>query len=235
VGHRGKVAEREGARELRAEAWTLNEIAAELGVSRSSVSTWVRDVAFDEETRAARAGANRNRGARSRGPNKLAQRRIDEIAALAAEGRQRIGRLSERDLLIAGVALYAGEGAKTDGTVALANSDPRMVALFCRWLRRFFDIDEHRLGVFLYLHEGLDLDAACEYWAVVTGIPRSQFGKPYRATPDPSIRRSKHPMGCPRVSYTCSRTHRGVMGLVRALLSSELPSGVAQLAVAADC
>jgi hypothetical protein len=36
MGYRGKVAERERARELRAQAWTLKEIASELGVSRSS-------------------------------------------------------------------------------------------------------------------------------------------------------------------------------------------------------
>lgn len=63
MGNRGKIAEQERARELRAQAWTLNEIVAELGVSKSSVSLWVRGVAFDEAVRALRAGANRNRGA----------------------------------------------------------------------------------------------------------------------------------------------------------------------------
>ena len=45
MGYGGKVTERERrARELRAEAWTLSEIASELGVSKSSVSVSVRDV-----------------------------------------------------------------------------------------------------------------------------------------------------------------------------------------------
>jgi transcriptional regulator with XRE-family HTH domain len=235
VGNRGKVIEQERARELRAQAWTLNEIAAELAVSKSSVSLWARGVAFDEAARARRAGANRNLGARQRGPNALARRRQDEIDCLLAEGRETIGRLSDRELLVAGVALYAGEGGKTDGVVNFANCDPRMIGLFCRWFRHFFEPDESRLRLFLYLHQGLDLDGASDYWSALTCIPRSQFGKAYRAAPDPSIRRSKHPMGCPRVSYSCSRTHRAVMGLVGALLSSDFPSGVAQLAAATDC
>jgi hypothetical protein len=37
---------------------------------------------------------------------------LAEIDRLLAEGRARIGRLSEREFLIAGVALYAGEGSK---------------------------------------------------------------------------------------------------------------------------
>jgi hypothetical protein len=144
-----------------------------------------------------------------------------EIDSLLRAGRERIGRLSDRDLLIAGTALYAGEGSKRDGSAKLANTDPRMVALFLAWLRRFFDVDESRLRVRLYLHQGLDLDVAIDFWSQLTAIPISQFGKPYRAVPDPSIRRSKHPLGCPGVSYGCSRTHRSIMGLVHALLECE--------------
>jgi hypothetical protein len=35
-----------------------------------------------------------------------------------------------------------------------------MVRFFCAWLRRHFAIDERRLRIRVYLHQGLDLDAA---------------------------------------------------------------------------
>jgi len=219
VGYRGKVAEQERARALRAQAWTLNEIAAELGVSKSSVSLWVRDVPFDEAARSARAGANRNRGAQSRRPSRLRVEKEAEIARLRAEGCERIGRLSERDLLVAGTALYAGEGAKGDGDVVFANSDVRMVILFMRFLRTFFEIDERRLRARVYLHEGLDLDAATAFWSTATAIPQSQFRKPYRAVPDSSIRRAKHVHGCVYVRYSCATTHRAIAGLIAGLLA----------------
>ena len=117
------------------------------------------------------------------------------------------------------MALYAGEGTKRDGALRFANRDPRMIFFYYCWLRRFFEIDESRLRVRLYLHEGLDLAASVAYWSALTAIPASQFGKPYRAVPDPSIRRAKHVHGCVTVSYSCSATHRCVMGLVNALLS----------------
>ena len=216
MGYRGKTDEHERARTLRAQSWTLQEIADELGVAKSSVSLWVRDVEFVPRPR--QPGAHRK-------PHPWIARKEAEIEGTAAEGRARIGRMSERDLLIAVTALYAGEGSKTPGEVRFANSDPRMIALFCVWLRHFFEIDEHRLRLRLYLHAGLDLDAANRFWSDLTGIPLSQFRKPYRAVPDPSIRRSKHPLGCPSVGYTCTRTHRKVMGLVAALLSSEALPG----------
>ena len=210
MGYRGKLKEREQARRLRATGLPLADIAARLGVSKSSVSLWVRGVAVDPRPRSTRG--------RSRVPNALQRRKQAEIAHLLDEGRDRVGRLSEREFLVAGIALYAGEGSKRDREVRFVNSDPRMVAFFCSWLRRFFEIDESRLRVRLYLHEGLDLAATTAHWSEVTGIPESQFRKPYRAVADPSIRLTKHVHGCVSIGYSCSATHRGIMGLVGALL-----------------
>jgi hypothetical protein len=217
MGYRGKLAEQQQARQLRRTGLPLAEIAAHLGVAKSSVSLWVRDVEFSPLARPPRG--------RRRDPNALQRRKRAEINRLVEEGRARIGRLSDREFLVAGVALYAGEGTKRDGAVRFANSDPRMILFFCYWLRRFFEIDESRLRIRLYLHEGLDLAAAIAYWSELTAIPVSQFSKPYRAIPDASIRTSKHVHGCVTVSYSCSATHRSVMGLVNALLSGSVTPG----------
>src|SRR5215216_355681 len=147
---------------------------------------------------------NGSRHASCGAPNALQRRRQAEIDRLVEEGRARVGRLSEREFLVAGVALYAGEGAKRDGAVTFANSDLRMVAFYCAWLRRFFEIDETRLRVRLYLHQGLDLAASISYWSALTGVPPSQFQKPYRAVPDPSIRHTRHVHGCVTINYSCS-------------------------------
>jgi transposase len=47
MGHRGKLAQRQQARRLRRTGPPLAEIATRLGVSKSSVSLWVRDVKFE--------------------------------------------------------------------------------------------------------------------------------------------------------------------------------------------
>jgi hypothetical protein len=177
---------------------------------------WVRDVEFEPKPRQRPLFRN---------PSSLHLKKLAEIEAMNEWGRQQIGELTDAAFLAAGAALYAGEGGKTEGAVSFANCDPEMIRFFCAWLRHYFDIDETRLRVRLYLHQGLDLDAAIAHWSRVTGIPSQQFGKPYRAVPDPSIRRNKHEFGLARVDYCCSRTHRGVMGLVRALLSSEFLPG----------
>jgi hypothetical protein len=211
MGYRGKLAEQEQARRMRAENMTLSDIAGALGVSKSSVSVWVRDVPFTPSKR--RYGPQRR-------THPAHTAKLRQIEALDQLGIQRIGTLGEEAFLVAGVALYAGEGSKTDGIVTFANTDPRMIAFFCAWLRRFFVVDESRLRVRVYLHEGLDLDAAEQHWSRVTGVPRDQFHAPYRAAADPTIRRAKHEFGCVYLRYACSTTHRTIMGLIRALLTS---------------
>ena len=162
---------------------------------------------------------------RPRPPNRLQLAKQAEIDRLLAEGRDRIGRMTEREFLVAGTALYAGEGAKQDGNVLFANTDARLIAFFCAWFRHFFDPDEARMRCRVYLHQGLDLAEAEAFWSATTGIPLTQFGKAYRAVADPTFRVNKHTYGCAYVRYGCTRTHRTIMGLMAALLSSDAIPG----------
>ncbi len=124
MGNGGKQVERLRARELRSTAWTLQEIAEELGVSKGSVSVWVRDVEFVPRPR--------NRGHGGQRPHPLHIRKLAEIERCRVEAEALIGTLSARDLTMFCLALYAGEGSKTEGAVSLANTDPILLRAFHR-------------------------------------------------------------------------------------------------------
>ncbi len=211
MGNRGHLDKQQRARELRARAWTLAEIAAELGCAKSSASLWTRGVEFTPRPR--------NRGLVAARPHPAHLRKLAEIEECREWAAGAVGEMSDRDLFMAGLGLYAGDGAKTGAEVRFANSNPQLVELFCRWFRTYFEPDEARLRLSLYLHQGLDLDAANRHWATVTGIPVAQFYRPYRAAPDSSIRSVKHEHGCAHVRYACTRTMRMVQGLLDALVS----------------
>lgn len=211
MGYGGKWQERERARKLRAQSWTLLDIATELGVAKSSVSLWVRDVAFVPRPR--------NRGHSSNKPHPLTIKKQAEIERCHREAGEWVGALSDRDLAMFSLGLYAGEGGKTEGSVQFANTNAVYMAVFATWLRRAFDIDCRRLRAKVYLHEGLDLEAAESFWSAVVGVPLEQFTKPYRAVADPTMRTSKHEFGCATLLYNCTHTHRRVMAMIEAVTS----------------
>lgn len=211
MGYGGKYVERERARELRARSWTLQDIATELGVAKGSVSVWVRDVEFTPKPR--------NRGHPGHQPHPLRVKKLAEIEQCRAEAEAEYSHMSVDQLDSFALGLYAGEGAKTPGAVSMANTNPLLLRLFVDWLRRNFEIDEDRLRARLYLHEGLDLEAATAYWSAAISIPERQFQRPYRAVADPSRRRTKHERGCLTIVYHCSVTRRRVMAPVAAISS----------------
>lgn len=212
MGNAGKVIERARARELRSQAWTLQEIADELGVSKGSVSLWVRDVDFVPKPR--------NRGHSSNTPHPFHLEKLAEIERCRVEADVFVGALSERDLEMFCLALYAGEGSKTDGPVKFANTNVSLMRIFATWLRQAFDIDETRLRVVLYLHADLDVESATAFWSRSLVVPPDQFTKPYRAVADTTRRANRHVNGCATLVYSCRLTHRRVMARIEAVTSS---------------
>ena len=123
---------RETAVAMRKEGRSYREIREVVGVSKSTLSLWLRDVPLSEDQRQALAlrspeGATR-RAVAIRAS--AAQRRT----TIESEARAQIACLSESELFVAGVVAYWAEGAKnkpwrTGARVSFLNSDPGMIQL----------------------------------------------------------------------------------------------------------
>ena len=140
MGYRGKVELQEKARVMRAEGRTLLDIATELGVAKSSVSLWVRDVPFEPAPRQVSADRRRPH------PQHLAK--VAEIARLRRQGRRSdrhrspSRRFSRRVPPSTPVKVRSATGRFASQTLM-----PRWLHSSAAWLRRYFTIDESRLRV----------------------------------------------------------------------------------------
>ena len=77
------------------------------------------------------------------------------------QARADFGEATDRDLFVAGVALYWAEGAKDkpwrrNGRVILINSDPDVLALFLRWLD-LLGVPEEDRTYRLNIHESAEV------------------------------------------------------------------------------
>jgi len=167
---RAKDADRERARALRLEGKTYRQIQAELQVSQSTLSMWLRDLPHPEPDRTAHAAHMR-----SVRKAKLDTLRAAEKAAAFAE----VGAVSDRELMLLGVALYWAEGAKDKPyarreSIDFINSDPGMVRLFLRWLN-LMGVEQTQVICRVSIHESADIAAAEAYWRSVVGLPGVDF------------------------------------------------------------
>lgn len=172
--------ERDKARELRRAGMSMNEIVRTLGVSKASVSLWVRDVILTSEQR----GTLNSKGF---SVDAIEKRRISRMANTAKrhqvvidKAKEDIATLSRYELLLVGAALYWGEGDKRGkGTAGLANSDPRVIRIMMRFFREVCEVPPERFRGHVHTFSHLNAAEAEVYWSEVSGIPVTQFYKTY--------------------------------------------------------
>jgi predicted transcriptional regulator len=223
---------RRKARELRAQGMSYAEIVAELGVAKSSVSLWVRDLPRPErysgdQLRKRRAEAT----ARYWAEEKI--RREKAKAEISGAAMSQIGHLSKREAMIAGVIAYWCEGTKNkphrrSDRVAFSNSDPRMISFFLRFLDTT-GVPRDDLAFQLGIHENSDVEAAQRFWCDVTEADPAQFTSPTLKAHNPiTIRKNTGDsyQGCLRITvYRSSELYRQIEGWAAAIMNAPRREG----------
>lgn len=166
------------ARLLRGSGHSINEITRLLGVSKASVSIWVRNIELTSEHKA-------KLSERGRSIESVERRRISRLTN--ERDRRRpffenavtcVKNVSDRELFFLGTALYWGEGSKTSrGTVDFTNSDPRSIQIMMRFFKEICSVPDHKFRGHVILHPHLDSQSAENYWHKISGIPLKQFHK----------------------------------------------------------
>ena len=115
--------EHDQAVQLRLKGWSYSQIKDKLGIGKGTLSGWLEKYPLS---------ASRIRELRDLNPRRIEnfrntmllkrEKHLNEIYQLM---RVKIGRLSKRELLIAGIFLYWGEGTKSGrASVCVSNTDP---------------------------------------------------------------------------------------------------------------
>jgi hypothetical protein len=217
---------RERARELRKQGWTYNQIQAELGCSKSSVSLWVRDLPSPERRRP-------DMSAPQRGVQRAMEQRAIAREALRHNAFSEIDPLTSRELFLIGVGLYWSEGAKakpgSHRRVIFVNSDPNMIKVFLAWLD-LLGVEPERRRFSVNIHESADVPGAEVYWAKQVGVEVDDLLKTSLKKHNPKTNRTNTGAdyhGCLRVAVLKSaELHRRIegwwYGIVGAVAAADL-------------
>lgn len=222
-----KTAERLQAREVRQErGLSIKEIAALLGVSQSSVSTWVRDVELSHEQRVALAARNPALSPEFNGSKTRAKRALELRREYQEQGRELARR--REPLFIAGCMLYWAEGAKARNQLKFSNSDPEMAAFFMGFLRTYFagDLDMVRVNCHLFADHAEKQYEIEQFWLDVLDLPRERLGTSFVNTYSKyskRLRKNKLPYGTCVVTVSRQRVIQTIFGAIQELAGFDRP------------
>ncbi len=165
------------ARQYRKQGKSMKWIAERIGVARSSVSVWTRDIQLTPEQEEALNNSNERREAQKKGAraNVIKHRKL-------RKKYQEEGRIKARQgdaLHLAGCMLYWAEGFKSRNELKFVNADADMIVIFMQFLRKSLLIPDKNIKVRIvaYLGNGLNPDDIKSYWLSVTNLDVKQLNK----------------------------------------------------------
>lgn len=190
---------------LRKSGYLYAEIARELGVAKSTAYSWTYDqVLSPQESKRLIEKLRSNKSERikylailKRAKREERDRQIQQTAAQIVGSTNLTS--NHRRLLCS--LLFWCEGAKSVAAgITFINSDPIMIRKFLELFRSSFKLDENKFRALVHLHEYHDVDKQQRFWAEITGIPLSQFHRPYLKPNTGKNTREGYP-GCISIRY----------------------------------
>jgi len=212
---------RERARELRREGQSLNAIAREVGIAKSTASLWVCDIPLAPEQRGRLYALSDRQRAGNLARSRLArEERID-----AQDLGRMIARIDE-PLHQAGCMLYWAEGSKSRNSLEFVNSDDAMMRFFLRFLWLLDVPDERiRLSVNVHLGNGLTLAEIEAWWLERLDLPASCLRKATVNRPSAASKALRKPLihGTARITVHSTRLVQGIYGAIQEYAGIERP------------
>ncbi|MBL7045469.1 MAG: hypothetical protein ISR99_00320 [Parcubacteria group bacterium] len=205
-----KVRERNAAVRLRKKGLSYNEILKEVAVSKSTLSSWLKDLPLtwsEKRYLRSRRDANISRG-RIKAATANRARRLNREAELFKEAKTEFKRFVKDPLFQVGIALYWAEGAKRSDMFQFSNSDPQMVVLMLLWIKRFFGIEKDSVFARLYMHRPYAHENWEKYWARELSVPERNFRKTIYKPTGLLIKKRPNYKGCLRLELPKSTNLR---------------------------
>ena len=163
--------------ELRRQGKSYSQIKQELKVSKGSLSLWLKDYPLSKE--------------RIRQLRDFSEIRIEKYSqTMKAKRQSRLDRfykeeksknlpLTKKELFIAGLFLYWGEGMKDiKYPLGIYNTNPQLIKFALYWYKNILNIPLEKITIRLHLYSDMNITEEIKFWSNQLKMPLSRFGNP---------------------------------------------------------
>lgn len=183
--------DKEQALQLRLQGRSYSEISKKLKIPKSTLSGWLNNLELSEKAR------NRIQGRVKLGilngllkhNKKQTHLARQKMSIIHSEAQSELQIINTRELWLIGVALYWAEGYKrpvvrngkirTHHPVSLANSDPQLVKIFLKFLRKICKVPDKKIHAEIRIFEHMNQNQILNFWQKITGLTKNNFSKVY--------------------------------------------------------
>ena len=218
--------DKNNALKLRLLGSSYNEISKVLGIPKGTLSSWFSGIKLPT-----RAQERIDLRVRELSRKKLIEKnglRAIQAAQNANKARtdskKDIGKITDRELLLIGATIYWAEGhkkptvingkTKTYHPVSLTCSDPYLVKMFQKFLRRSCKVPEERFSADIRLFDYHDESFVLDYWSKLTDIP---YNKISVFKSKDNANKNKLPYGTIQIRVNDTKLYHKIMGLIEGL------------------
>lgn len=213
-----KIQEHKKAILLRNEGLTYRKIKNLLGVSKGTLSAWLKFIPYTPTTETRK----RRKLASIRNAQVLHRRKLERVAKIKMDAKKDINSIPLETFKLLGIIAYWCEGSKTkDSIVKFTNSDPQMIRFMVRWFQLVCKVPMDKIRIHLGLHSNIDSNKAREFWSSVTGIPLKLFYRTsIKASRSGGERITKLPSGIASIVVCDTQLFYRISGWIDALSNS---------------
>lgn len=165
---------------LRKEGLSLRKVENRLGVPKSTLSYWFKNVELSVKQKEKlhndwKKALIKARKKAIQWHNEQKAKRFQIAKKEAKNVFKNININNPAVIELALAALYFGEGSKKHVETAMGNSDPLILKFFITTLRNIYHLNDDKIKCALYLRADQNPEKIKHYWAEELGLPLNNF------------------------------------------------------------
>lgn len=163
---------------LRKEGRSYSQIKQKIRVSKSTLSNWLHHLPLSKSQLEKLQYRSEIRIEKFR--QTMAEKKERKQRRAYSLERKRLLPLTSKELYLAGLFLYWGEGGKTcPAMVNISNTDPKVMQFILYWMEKCLRVKRKNISAIMHLYSDMDEEKVISFWMKKLGLKRHQFKKSY--------------------------------------------------------